>query len=747
MAAKYQNTLTTQFGLPLSGATVTVRVANATPGSGTLATIFSDDGTTVISGSAVTTDSKGRFEFYAADGKYDLTVTGSGVTTQVFSDIEIADITEKLSTDTPIVANAKNLNAIRFADQFTGASTGDKVEAAAADFAAAKGLVIIPSTMATGGETTVTSAGPSILDLRQSAQAQNAARATYYTRHYPTTTPTVEKDYIWLNELHVMGGGINQTGGPKSTHGVASNFSWAHTPGQHIGEEFRAYHMSGGDAIGISSIVDAGRLTAGGDEGGVAYRGEVQFPPYYNTPFTGTISAINGSVLSYTSGTNRESRGEGRPLIITTGARVNAVTVVSVSGTPPTVVLSGDQTAMLGGVGASKTNIFFEFDDVATNGSLSTPYKWVVPIKEVQALSAGNTPIVLDFTAQGGNQAWPSALATSGTGKIYRGGTVTAIGRAMTASGTVTVNNVSDFLVGDTVEEAHDYLGALSGFKLNMAGNFPLHSSTAISIYSGGKYNVSRGLLMQGGMDRAIEIATAPKASSGQPGLNYGLMFNNTVWGNGATPIWIGGQANSQTLNWLSGQMQAGTLSLQVTKSVNPNIKIISTEANAFTFDVEWNNVAANAGAQLFRVTKQGVPFFYVMAGNGVIVNNGNSLKVLSGNQSGETGSFDGSNGRLTAAQIVVGGGTTLTKVAVYTPSLTPASVAADTVATQTFAVNGLTTTDTIIAFNHPSITAGVAAVSMRVSAADTLEVAFANTTSGALTPAAGTYRVVAVRS
>lgn len=85
-------------GVPISGATVDVRVANASPGSGALATIYSDDGVTAIS-NPVTTDSTGTFAFYVADGRYDLVAKVGGVISRIVADIEIADVTQSASGD------------------------------------------------------------------------------------------------------------------------------------------------------------------------------------------------------------------------------------------------------------------------------------------------------------------------------------------------------------------------------------------------------------------------------------------------------------------------------------------------------------------------------------------------------------------------------------------------------------------------------------------------------------------------
>lgn len=77
--------------------------------------------------------------------------------------------------------------------------------------------------------------------------------------------------------------------------------------------------------------------------------------------------------------------------------------------------------------------------------------------------------------------------------------------------------------------------------------------------------------------------------------------------------------------------------------------------------------------------------------------------------------------------------------------SLTPASVGAATCAEQNFTVIGLLVGD-FVDLTPPSITAGVAPVCARVSAANTLTVTFCNPTAGALVPAAGVYRIQVTR-
>lgn len=77
--------------------------------------------------------------------------------------------------------------------------------------------------------------------------------------------------------------------------------------------------------------------------------------------------------------------------------------------------------------------------------------------------------------------------------------------------------------------------------------------------------------------------------------------------------------------------------------------------------------------------------------------------------------------------------------------SLTPVSVASVATVEQTFTVPGVQVGD-CIGITPPSITAGVAPVCARASAANTIAVTFINSTGGALVPAAGVYQILVTR-
>lgn len=87
-------------GMPIANASVQVNLYPA----GTAATIYSDNGITVTT-NPLTTDTNGQFSFYAADGRYQLVVTGNNITTTTINDILIVDpLPSDLPTSLPASA-------------------------------------------------------------------------------------------------------------------------------------------------------------------------------------------------------------------------------------------------------------------------------------------------------------------------------------------------------------------------------------------------------------------------------------------------------------------------------------------------------------------------------------------------------------------------------------------------------------------------------------------------------------------
>jgi len=81
---KYQDSVIDQEGNAIEGASVSVALE-----SGAAATIYSDDGSTLIT--SITTDENGYFFFYASNNRYQITITGSSLETRTIRDIVLYD--------------------------------------------------------------------------------------------------------------------------------------------------------------------------------------------------------------------------------------------------------------------------------------------------------------------------------------------------------------------------------------------------------------------------------------------------------------------------------------------------------------------------------------------------------------------------------------------------------------------------------------------------------------------------------
>lgn len=84
---KYINSVASSTGAPVGGASVQV---NVYPG-GTPATIYSDNGVTQAANPLTTDLANGSFSFYAADGHYQLVVTGPNIQPITLNDVLLVD--------------------------------------------------------------------------------------------------------------------------------------------------------------------------------------------------------------------------------------------------------------------------------------------------------------------------------------------------------------------------------------------------------------------------------------------------------------------------------------------------------------------------------------------------------------------------------------------------------------------------------------------------------------------------------
>lgn len=87
---KFYDSLLDQYGNVVSGASVTVYNYGTT----TKASLYSDSAGSVSISNPVTTNTNGYFEFYAANGHYSLSISGTNFTAKQVTDILIQDIND-----------------------------------------------------------------------------------------------------------------------------------------------------------------------------------------------------------------------------------------------------------------------------------------------------------------------------------------------------------------------------------------------------------------------------------------------------------------------------------------------------------------------------------------------------------------------------------------------------------------------------------------------------------------------------
>ena len=105
---KYQNNIVSSSGTPVISASISV----TNYPSGTAATIYSDNGVT-LAANPLTSDSLGNFSFYAADGRYSLSISGVNVSATTLTDILLEDPTNPnpISATTLTVSGAATVGA------------------------------------------------------------------------------------------------------------------------------------------------------------------------------------------------------------------------------------------------------------------------------------------------------------------------------------------------------------------------------------------------------------------------------------------------------------------------------------------------------------------------------------------------------------------------------------------------------------------------------------------------------------
>lgn len=181
---KYQNNVTSRTGDAVSGVQVTVSLA-----AGGLATIFSDNAGTPKA-NPITTDANGYFEFYAADGRYNITASGGG-----YMDVLIAD--------TVLIATAAT-EAVSLAQASAATATTAKNDAQAASGTAAAA----EATTTAARDVTVAAKDVSIAASNSAVVARDDAEG--FAEAAATSAAAVRVEASWTALAAIAGTGSGQ---------------------------------------------------------------------------------------------------------------------------------------------------------------------------------------------------------------------------------------------------------------------------------------------------------------------------------------------------------------------------------------------------------------------------------------------------------------------------------------------------------------------------------------------------------
>lgn len=319
-------------------------------------------------------------------------------------------------------------------------------------------------------------------------------------------------------------GGTNHSNGPKTNYSALMGTMVGRTSGQTNAISFSNMHFANGDTAGLDGVVQSwGRNNAGGDEATeaitvAALQGTVVM--------TGTVSAVNGNQISYSNPVNEFTRGEDRPLIITTPSKIYSQgAIIATAGFPPVITGDGNQDWTTLGTGLV-SNLFLSIDSQA-NGSL----KMVVPVRSITDASH----LVLDYVSEGNDSTLPVPALPS-TYKIFRGGNVTAMSLPPQPSNSMTVAVATDFSVGDTFEQPLGYAHAINAVHIHVAQKLPCSSNVGCNAVTvDNDYDAvpfSFGFSMKGPVSAAFYADTA---------LVDGFQVRNNPPGALVKSTWTGG--------------------------------------------------------------------------------------------------------------------------------------------------------------------------------------------------------------
>lgn len=196
---QYQNVLQDKFGNVIVGASVAVYVYGTTAP----ATIYSGNGTGLLPSNTVTTSSLGEFAFYAANGRYSLSITATNFVAESYSDFILYD---------PADIGAVAASSVAFTPFGTVAATNvqNAIQEVVTDLSASGGAALVGfSPSGTLSSTTVQNAIQEVVtDLSASSGASLVGFLQSGTGAVARTVQAKERDVVSVKDFGAKGDGV-----------------------------------------------------------------------------------------------------------------------------------------------------------------------------------------------------------------------------------------------------------------------------------------------------------------------------------------------------------------------------------------------------------------------------------------------------------------------------------------------------------------------------------------------------------
>ena len=555
--------------------------------------------------------------------------------------------------DTPVT-----MAGMRFASEFQGKSSSEKIDSAISDCKGAPCVIVVPSEMDLGMPTKMAD-NAKIIDFRSNDPSSHQKDIGIVSRW--TTVGSGAQHVANLRlDTDAYRGGINNYNGTSGTKSQLASL-WLTGRYRTIGERKDItqdmWCLGKGDCNGFFNTVrDWGGYSTAGDEGESGLRVSSEQGMGGTFPY-GTVSAVNGNKVT-AQWTYGYTLGEQRPVINTSRNVYSTGTLVSAPTTSPcTITGSGTGWSTLGT--GSHSDLFLEIVPLSNANGV----KYVVPITSI----SDDTHLVLEYTlSENGNVCIGAGLPSGAAYNIYHGGLAASLDDPVTGRDPTAVNlavPASMFQVGDAVQQPLGYNLKTVGINVYVNQQIGPGQGYGQMLYNTGTTTLESGLRVRGNFINPIRIDNNSKMGSAIRVSSAGKFVELSDESSSSTDLFLLHRLGGAGLNYITydrtnNDLKIGPFAVDfatgaISQGLNAPIPTLSrywmqwTEATAGGMNI---NGPTGLTANLLEANVGGIRRFAVSANNADFVS-GLTLRGYSGNYTPQTWGISSSTGQMWAAK------------------------------------------------------------------------------------------------